>query len=128
MDFGTAITLDVVSKEGVYLGGAIAPGVETAAWGLHERASKLPKFSFEFPDKAIGKTTEQSMQAGVILGFVQMIDGLIKHFRSELGQHTEVVATGGLCNIFVPNSHYIQHVEPHLVLDGLIKVYLRNNK
>lgn len=126
VDMGTATTFDVVSSEGVYLGGVIAPGLETAAWGLHERASKLPAISLEFPPTVIGKSTEKSMQSGVMLGSVKMIDGLIELISQELRGEPVVVATGGLSRLVAPRSRYIQHVEKHLVLDGLIKIYMRN--
>lgn len=126
VDFGTATTLDVVSVDGVYLGGLIAPGLETASWGLHERASKLPRISYEFPATAVGKTTEHSMQAGIMLGAVKMIDGLIELVADELGQAPVVVATGGLSRLFAGRSRYIEHVEPDLVLQGLMRIYRRN--
>jgi len=126
VDMGTATTFDVVSSEGVYLGGVIAPGLETAARGLHERASKLPTISLEFPSTVIGKNTEKSMQSGVMLGSVKMIDGLIELIGEELKKEPIVVATGGLSRLIGPKSRYIQHVEKHLVLDGLISIYMRN--
>ncbi|MCK6623149.1 MAG: type III pantothenate kinase [Calditrichaceae bacterium] len=126
VDMGTATTFDVVTAEGIYRGGVIAPGLETAAWGLHERASKLPSIALEFPPSVIGRTTEQSMQSGVMLGTVKMIDGLIEMIGEELSAPPVVVATGGLSRLIAPKSRYIQHVENHLVLDGLIQIYLRN--
>lgn len=126
VDMGTATTFDVVSADGVYLGGVIAAGLETAAWGLHERASKLPTIPLEFPSTVIGKNTEKSMQSGVMLGSVKMIDGLIELISEELQTEPVVVATGGLSRLIAPKSRYIQHVEKHLVLDGLINIYMRN--
>lgn len=126
VDIGTATTFDVVSERGVYLGGIIAPGLETAAWGLHARASKLPTVALEFPPTIIGKTTESSMQTGVMLGSVKMIDGLIELIREELQSEATVIATGGLSRVIAHRSQYIKHVEKHLVLDGLIKIYSRN--
>ncbi len=128
VDFGTGTTLDVISKEGVYLGGAICPGLETAAWGLHERASKLPKISMEFPKRVIGKNTEGSMQSGIMWGAVTMIDGLIEMMQAELETPADVIATGGLCRIIAPKSRYVHHVEPRLVLEGMIRIFLRNCK
>lgn len=127
VDLGTATTIDVVSADAVYLGGAIAPGLETATWGLHEKASKLPSISFEFPETVIGKTTEASMKAGVMLGTVKMIDGLIELIQEQLGDPATIIATGGLSRIIAPKSRYIRHVEPQLVLDGLVSIYWRNH-
>ncbi|MCB0274223.1 MAG: type III pantothenate kinase, partial [Calditrichaeota bacterium] len=126
VDFGTATTFDVVSEDSVYLGGIIAPGLETASWGLHERASKLPKVSFDFPASVIGKSTDQSLQAGLMLGTVSMIDGLIDMIAGELNQKPVVVATGGLSNMIAPRSRWISHVEKQLVLLGLMSIYRRN--
>lgn len=125
VDFGTATTLDVVSADRVYLGGVIAPGLETAAGGLHERASKLPRISLEFPPSAIGRSTEESIQSGIMLGTVKMIDGLIEEIQQELGRKAHIIATGGLSQLLAPRSKFIEHVEPHLVLDGLVEVYYR---
>jgi len=126
VDFGTATTLDVVDKAGVYLGGIIAPGLETTAWGLHERASKLPQISLEFPGRSIGKSTEESMQSGIMLGTVKMIDGLIELVQEELQARANIIATGGLAKIISPRSKYIQYIEPTLVLDGIVNIYFKN--
>ncbi len=126
VDVGTATTFDVISAEGVYLGGIIAPGLETAGYSLYQRASKLPTISYEFPDTVIGKTTEQSMQSGIMWGTISFIDGLIDRVTKELMIKPVVIATGGQSNILAPNSRFIKHVEPHLVLEGMIKIYRRN--
>ncbi|RMF59859.1 MAG: type III pantothenate kinase [Calditrichaeota bacterium] len=126
VDLGTATTLDVISKEGVYIGGAIAPGLETAAWGLHSKASKLPNISLEFPEKVIGKTTEKSMQSGIMFGVVKMIDGLIEMIMEELHSPCKVIATGGLSKLIITQSKYIEHIECHLVLDGIVSIYKKN--
>ncbi len=126
VDFGTATTFDVVSQDGVYIGGAIAPGVETTAWGLHERASKLPRIALAFPEHAIGKSTEESMQSGIVLGSVMMVDGLIAEMQKELKAPPHVIATGGLAHLVASRSRYIQHVEDNLVLEGMVQIYFRN--
>lgn len=126
VDFGTATTLDAVSADAVYLGGAIAPGLEMTALSLYERTSKLPKISLDFPEKIIGKTTEQSMQAGIMYGTINMVDGLLEIMKAEIGDELKVVATGGLANHILSKSKHIQHPEPNLVLEGLIKIYFRN--
>ncbi len=127
VDFGTATTFDVVDSQGVYLGGAIAPGVETTAWGLAERASKLPRIPLVFPERVIGKSTEESMQAGILLGSVKMVDGLIEEMLNILPGKPKIIGTGGLAPLIAERSSYIKIVEPDLVLDGLIRIYFRNN-
>ncbi len=126
IDFGTATTFDVVNGRGEYLGGIISPGVETTAWALHRRAAKLPKISLDFPPGAIGRTTEHSMQAGIMLGTVKMIDGLLKDVMDELGEKPHVIATGGLARLIQPKTCYIEDYFPHLVLEGLHQIYLMN--
>jgi len=126
VDLGTATTFDVIDERGVYLGGAIAPGLETTAWGLSEKASKLPQIVLKFPKHAIGKNTEESMQSGLMLGAVRMIDGLIELISKELSGKPQIVATGGLANTIAPHSRHINQVEPYLVLDGLIALFFRN--
>ena len=128
VDVGTATTLDVISKTGVYLGGAIAPGLETAAFGLSTRAAKLPTISFDFPASAIGKNTEHSMQSGIMFGTISMIDGLIERIILELGSQPHVIATGGQSGILAPHSRFIQHLEPQLVLEGLMMIYQQHQK
>lgn len=126
VDVGTATTFDIISEKGVYLGGIIAPGLETAGYSLHHRASKLPTISYEFPDSVIGKTTEQSMQSGIMWGTISFIDGLIERVSKELKIKPVVIATGGQSNVLAPKSRFIQYTEPHLVLEGMIKIYRRN--
>ncbi len=126
VDFGTATTFDVISKDGTYLGGAIAPGVETTAWGLAERASKLPRIQLTYPQSVIGKSTEESMQAGILLGSVKMVDGLIDDMIAALGEIPRIIGTGGLAPLIAERSRHIRIVEPDLVLDGLVRIYWRN--
>jgi len=126
VDFGTATTLDVLGINGEYRGGIITPGLEISAWGLYERATKLPKIPLEFPEHAIGGNTEASIQSGIMFGTVKMIDGLIEMAMSELGGKPTVIATGGISGLLAPKSIHIQHVEPSLVLDGLMLIYKRN--
>jgi len=123
VDFGTATTLDVLGDKGEYCGGIITPGLEISAWGLYKRATKLPKIPLEFPEKAIGRTTETSIQSGIMFGTVKMIDGLIELVSDELKGSPTVIATGGISPLLAPRSKYIEHVEPSLVLDGLMLIY-----
>lgn len=126
VDFGTATTLDVVNSSAEYLGGIISPGIETTAWALHQRAAKLPRISLEFPDQHIGRDTEMSMQSGILFGAVKMIDGMLEAVRDELNEKPHVIATGGLASLIQPKTKYIEAFFPHLVLEGLNKIYELN--
>ena len=126
IDFGTATTLDVVDAAGAYLGGAIAPGVETSAEALFSRAARLAKVDLEAPTKVIGTNTRASVQAGLMLGEAAMVDGLVRRAWAELGGECAVVATGGLAERMSPLCDTIEHVAPDLTLRGLIIIYGRN--
>lgn len=126
VDFGTATTFDAISKEGDYLGGAIAPGMLTALDALFERAARLPRIELARPQIAIGRTTVQSMQSGVVYGFAGLVDGLIRRIAREIGGDPHVIATGGLAKMVAPESETIQVVDPFIVLDGLYLIYLKN--
>lgn len=126
VDLGTATTLDVVDASGAYLGGAIAPGIETSAEALFSKAARLSTVDLEPPDKVIGTNTRESVQAGLMLGEAAMIDGLVRRAWRELGTETPVVATGGLAARMAPLCETVTHVDPDLTLKGLILVYNRN--
>ena len=126
IDFGTATTLDVIDAEGSYLGGAIAPGVETSAEALFSRAARLAKVDLEPPSRVIGRTTRESVQAGLMLGEAAMVDGLVRRAWQEIGQECPVVATGGLAERMSPLCETIGHVDMDLTLKGLLLVYERN--
>ena len=119
IDFGTATTFDVVGEEGDYLGGIIAPGLETGSAELHRRAAKLIKVDLRFPHQVIGKSTENSIQAGVMFGGLEMMDGLVKRIWAEIGTECKVISTGGLAPLMAPHSKTISEVIPFLVLKGL---------
>jgi type III pantothenate kinase len=123
VDFGTATTFDVVSANYEYLGGVIAPGIETSANVLHRLAARLPKVEMKFPDQIIGKTTETSMQAGLMFGAVELVDGMIRRIEEEMGEPMEKVATGGLANLIIPHSKTISLIEPMLTMKGLHLIY-----
>lgn len=123
IDFGTANTFDVVSNKGEYLGGVIAPGLETSAADLHRRAARLPKIELEFPDKIIGTNTVQSMKSGIMFSSVDSINGIVHRIREELGENAPVIATGGYASIIASRTPVIEHVEPTLVLDGVRIIY-----
>jgi type III pantothenate kinase len=125
VDFGTATTLDAISAKGEYLGGAIVPGIEISLDALVGRTAALRRVELVEPDRVIGRSTVESIQAGAVYGFTAQVDGLCRKFEGELGEST-IVATGGLAELIAPLSEKIQHVEPWLTLHGLRMVYARN--
>jgi type III pantothenate kinase len=126
VDFGTAITVDVVSARGEYLGGAIAPGIDTAATALFEATAQIGRVELVAPGSAIGKSTVAAVQSGIIYGTVALVDGLVERISSELTGRSRVVATGGLASTIVSHSHRIEQVEPVLTLTGLRLIFERN--
>ena len=123
IDFGTATTYDVVASDGSYLGGVIAPGVETAAADLHRRAAKLPKIELRLPNETIGRDTETSMQVGVLYGAIDSMEGMIRRIGRELSamepKPARVIATGGFSTFISQHSSMIENCEPSLVLEGI---------
>jgi type III pantothenate kinase len=128
VDFGTATTFDAISKSGDYLGGAIAPGIMTATDALFEKAARLPRIQLVKPAQAIGKTTVQSMQAGIIIGFAGQTDALVERISAELEGRPTVVATGGQAQLVANESATITVVDPTLTLEGLYLIYRKNLK
>ncbi|MDF1542934.1 MAG: type III pantothenate kinase [Anaerosomatales bacterium] len=126
VDFGTATTIDVIDASGAYLGGAIAPGVETSAEALFSKAARIAKVDLEAPLKVIGTNTRESVQAGLLIGEAVMVDGLVRRVWAELGTETPVVATGGLAESMAPLCETITAVDVDLTLEGLMIVYQRN--
>jgi type III pantothenate kinase len=126
IDLGTATTFDTVSAEGEYLGGAIAPGINTAAESLFERAAALPRVELARPRKAIGTNTIAAMQSGIIFGYVGLIEGVVARIQQELGKKAVVVATGGYAEILAEETKIIDKVNQHLTLVGLKLIYGMN--
>lgn len=122
VDFGTATTFDAVSAEGDYLGGAIAPGIGIASEALFKFAAKLPHVELVRPKTAVGKNTINSMQSGILFGYVGLVEGLITRFNRELGK-SRVVATGGLAETVARETAMIDIVNPRLTLEGLRLIY-----
>lgn len=125
IDFGTATNFDVVSAEGDYLGGALAPGMIIALEALAGRAARLFSVDLVLPPRAIGKNTITAMQSGLVLGYLAMIEGMVTRIQEELGTPATVVVTGGYAEIFAAASPLIAHHDPDLTIDGLRLVYQR---
>jgi type III pantothenate kinase len=127
VDFGTAITYDVVSAAGEYLGGIITPGAEISIDALYDRAAKLPKVELGRPRSLIGKTTVDAIRSGIVHGFASQVDGIVRRLRDELGSQTTVIATGGLAELLVPFvRETIDEVDDLLTLTGLRLIWDRN--
>ncbi|HEY7379728.1 MAG TPA: type III pantothenate kinase [Gaiella sp.] len=120
VDFGTSTNFDVVSAAGEYVGGVLAPGIETSMEALFSRAARLVKVDYTEPPAVIGKTTVGGLQSGLVYGFAGQVDGIVAAIRRELeAPEAPVVATGGLAGLIAPHSAAIATVDPFLTLDGL---------
>ena len=132
IDFGTATTFDIVAGNGDYLGGVIAPGIETAATDLHRRAAKLPKVELHFPKSIVATDTVSSMQAGIMYGAVDSMEGIVGRLQKEIRRRenrpAKVIATGGFSKLMSQHSAIIEACEPSLVLDGVRMIYERVSK
>ncbi|MCS7198215.1 MAG: type III pantothenate kinase [Candidatus Bipolaricaulota bacterium] len=119
INFGTATTFNLVSENGRFLGGAIAPQMELAAAALAQRAAQLYEVELHCPRSVIGKTTDDNIRAGFVLGFIDLVSGLIQRFRAEYGRDLKVIATGGRGEFFAKHIREISVYDPHLTLQGL---------
>jgi type III pantothenate kinase len=127
VDFGTSTNFDVVSPEGEYVGGVLAPGIEVSMEALFARAARLVDVDFVEPPSVIGKTTVGGLQSGLVYGFAGQVDGIVARIREELGTpEAPVVATGGLAELVAPHSAAIERVDPFLTLEGLRLVWELN--
>jgi type III pantothenate kinase len=126
VDFGTAITFDVISQRGEYLGGVIAPGLGIASEALFARAARLPRVEIKDPGKVIGTNTVTHIQAGLYYGAVDMVDGMLTRIKAELGQPATVVASGGQAGLVSRGSKHIQHTDEFLTLTGLRLIWDKN--
>jgi type III pantothenate kinase len=126
VDFGTATTFCAISEKAEYLGGAIAPGIQISTEALFQKAAKLPRVELVKPQKVIGKNTVESIQAGVIYGFVGNVDGIVRRMCHEFQHKPHVVATGGMAGLIASESETIEDVNYFLTLEGLRSIYEKN--
>jgi type III pantothenate kinase len=126
VDFGTATTFDAVSKDGEYLGGAIAPGMRIASEALFTRTAKLPKVEIARPPSAIGRNTTHAIQAGLFFGYVGLVEGIVTRFKDELGPGTHVIGTGGGVDLIASGTRVIDVVAPWLTLEGIRLIFEQN--
>jgi type III pantothenate kinase len=128
VDFGTSTNFDVVSAQGEYLGGALAPGVEISIEALAQRAARLFKVDLEPPKAVIGKNTAAALQSGVIYGFAGQVDAIVRRLRDELGEEATAIATGGLADPIVPFCEEVDETDDQLTLKGLRLIWERNRE
>jgi type III pantothenate kinase len=126
IDSGTATTLDVVSREGAFEGGVIAPGINLSMQALHTAAAKLPRVAIQRPDRVIGQDTVGAMQSGVYWGYVGLIEGLIERIKHEYVRPMTVVATGGVASLFVGATNKIDKFDGDLTIRGMLEIWRRN--
>ena len=126
VDFGTSTNFDVVSPEGEYVGGVLAPGVEVSMEALSARAARLFSIDFTEPPTVIAKNTTAALQSGLVYGFAGQVDGIVEAIRGELGADAQTVATGGLAELILPHARTLERVDPFLTLEGVRLVWMRN--
>jgi type III pantothenate kinase len=126
VDFGTATTFDVIDRDGGYLGGIIAPGINLSLEALHKAAARLPRIGIGRPQAVIGRSTIPAMQSGIYWGYVGMIEGLVARIRAEYGERLKVIATGGLAPLLAEGTTVIEVIDPDITLDGLRMLAERN--
>ena len=126
VDFGTATVFDAISKDGIYLGGAIAPGINVAAEALFLNTSQLRRVELVAPKSAIGQNTSTALQAGLVLGYAGLVTGLVERFKNELGPEAKVIGTGGLATIISKEADVFDDINQDLTLIGLRMIYNMN--
>lgn len=126
VDFGTATTFDAVSEKAQYLGGAIVPGISISAEALFQQTAKLPRVELVAPKTVIGKDTASSIKSGLIFGYAELVDGMVRRIQKEMEGVPRVIATGGYAEVIAKHSDEIEEVNPLLTLVGLRIIYEKN--
>ncbi len=128
IDSGTATTFDVISGDGYFDGGIIAPGINLSVKALHEAAAQLPRIAIKKPDVVVGKNTVEAMQSGIFWGYIGLIDGLVNRIKAEHGQDFTVIGTGGVASLFEGSSETIDVYDSQLTINGLYEIWQLNKK
>ena len=128
VDFGTATTFDVVDKDGAYIGGVIAPGVEQSVKALHESAAALPYINISIPKKVVGTNTIECMRSGVFWGYSGLVEGIIKKISEEQNRNFLIIATGGLSTLFAKQCKFFNNIDLEITLLGLSIIHKFNQK
>jgi type III pantothenate kinase len=128
VDFGSATTFDMADKDGNFIGGVLAPGVELTIESFYLMTARLPRIRVEKPAQVIGKSTVPAMQSGIFWGYVGLIESLIRRIRAEYGEPMKVVATGGLATVFKDEIGLFDFIEPDLMSLGLREIWRRNRQ
>ncbi len=127
VDFGTATTFNVVDRAGVFVGGAIAPGMSLAADALYHSTAQLPRIDLTVPPRVISTNTVHALQSGIVYGYLGLIEAMVRRIRNELGEpEAPVVATGGLARLVAPQTWIVNHWDPELIFYGLSLLYEMN--
>jgi len=126
VDFGTATTLDVVARDGAYIGGAIAPGINLSLDALHSAAAHLPRIDVTMPPHVLGRNTVHCMQTGIYWGYVGLIEGIATRIAEERGHAMRLIATGGLSPLFARGSEMIEAFDADLTMHGLVLIHAYN--
>ena len=126
VDSGTATNFDIVGADGAFEGGIISPGLNLSLRALHEAAASLPRIAIQRPPNVIGKDTVSAMQSGIFLGYIELIDGLIRRIKGEYGAPLTVVGTGGIASLFEGHSEEIDLYDQDVTIRGLLEIYKRN--
>ena len=126
VDSGTATTFDVIGADGGFEGGVIAPGINLSMRALHDAAASLPRIAIQRPPHVIGQDTVSAMQSGVFVGYLELIDGLIRRITAEYGQPMTVIGTGGVASLFQDESEQIDVFDPDVTIRGLLEIHRRN--
>ena len=126
VDSGTATTFDIISKDKLFEGGIIAPGINLSVRALHEASAQLPRIAILKPDRVVAKNTVEAMQSGIFFGYISLIDGLIDKILSEDDRNFTVIGTGGVASLFKGEAKSIQYYDSNLTIDGLLEIWRLN--